>query len=189
MNTQSKTKNYMLVIIALGFACVALALLNFPVEKFDLQLFILFAFTVGFGSRITLQIPKLKSRIAVSDTFIFFALLLYGGEIAVILAAVEALFSAWRFCNKKITVFFNVSAMAISTTVVVIVLKLFGLYTESQLHGHYENFHNFIIVLSVMAVTQFLVNTPIAAVYGALKSEKPLWETWDTNSLWVFVTY
>ncbi len=72
MDTQSKTKNYMLVILALGFACLAWALLNFPVEKLDYRLLILFGFTVGFGSRITIQIPKLKSRIAVSDTFIFF---------------------------------------------------------------------------------------------------------------------
>jgi diguanylate cyclase (GGDEF)-like protein/PAS domain S-box-containing protein len=189
MDTQSKTKNYMLVILALGFVCLVWAFLNLPIEKADFQLLILFGFTIGFGSRITIQIPKLKSRIAVSDTFIFFALLLYGGEIAVILAAVEALFSSWRFCNKKITVFFNVSAMALSTTAVVFVLKLFGLYTESQLNGHGSHLDNFIIVLWVMAFTQFLVNTPIAAVYGALRSEKPFWETWETKYLWVFVTY
>jgi diguanylate cyclase (GGDEF)-like protein/PAS domain S-box-containing protein len=179
----------MLVILTLGFVSLAWAFLNLPVEKVDFQLLVLFAFTVGFGSRITLQVPKLKSRIAVSDTFIFFGLLLYGGEIAVILAAVEALFSAWRFCNKKITVFFNVSTMAFSTTVVVIILKLFGLYSESHLSGNGGSFDKFIIVLSVIAVTQFLVNTQIAAVYGALKSGKPFWETWEINYLWIFATY
>jgi diguanylate cyclase (GGDEF)-like protein/PAS domain S-box-containing protein len=179
----------MLVILALGFACLASAVLNFPIENLDYRFLILFCFTIGLGSRITIQIPRFKSHIAVSDTFIFFALLLYGGEIAVILAAVEALFSSWRFCNKKITVFFNVAAMALSTTVVAEVLKLCGLYTESQLHGHGEDLDNFIIVLSVMAVTQFLVNTSIASIYGALKSEKPFWETWKTKYLWIFITY
>ncbi len=189
MDTQSKTKNYMLVILALGFACLASALLNFPLEKVDYRLLVLFIFTIGVGSRITIQIPRFKSHIAVSDTFIFLALLLYGGEIAVTLAAIEALFSAWRFCNKKITVFFNVAVMALSTSVVVVILRLFGLYTESRLHGHGADLGNFITALSVMAVTQFLANTSIAAVYGSLKSEKPLWETWKTKYLWIFITY
>ena len=179
----------MLVIIALGFVCLGSAIFNFPIEKLDYRLFVLFGFTIGLGSRITIKIPKLESRIAVSDTFIFFALLYYGGEIAVILAAVEALFSSWRFCNKKITVFFNVSAMAFSTTMVVLVLKLFNLYTENQLQGHGEDFDSFVVVLSVIVVTQFLVNTPLAAIYGALRAGKPFWETWETKYLWVFITY
>ena len=179
----------MLVILALGFACLASAVINLQIEKVDYRFLILICFTIGLGSRITIQIPRFKSHIAVSDTFIFLALLLYGGEIAVTLAAIEALFSSWRFCNKKITVFFNVAAMALSTSIIVLVLKLFGLYTESRLHGHGADLGNFIIALSVMAVTQFLANTSIAAVYGSLKSEKPLWETWKTKYLWIFITY
>ena len=189
MDTQSKTKNYMLVVLALGFACLAAALLNLPAEKLDFRFLILFCFTIGLGSRITIPIPRFESHTAVSDTFIFLALLMYGGEIAITLAAVEAFCSSWRFCNKKFTVFFNAAAMALSISVVVLTLKLFGLYTESQLHGRAGNLSNFIIVLSVMAVTHFLISTSIAAAYAALKSEKPLWETWETKYLWLFVTY
>lgn len=179
----------MLVVIALGCVCSAWAILNFPVEKVDLHLLVLFGFTLGFGSRITIKIPKFESRIAVSDTFIFFALLYYGGESAVVLAALEALFSSWRFCNKKITVFFNVSTMALATGAVVFTLKFLNFDTENKLRGTDENFDNFIIILSLMVVIQFLVNTPLAAIYGALRSGKPLWETWETKYLWVFITY
>ncbi|MGI8640595.1 MAG: putative bifunctional diguanylate cyclase/phosphodiesterase [Pyrinomonadaceae bacterium] len=189
MNTQSRTKNYMLVILTIGFVCLVTALFNLSFEKLDFKFLILFGFTIGLGSRITLQIPKIKTHIAVSDTFIFLALLIYGGETAIVLAAVEAFFSSWRFCNKKITVFFNVAAMALSTTIVVSVLKVLGLYTESQLHGQGEYLDNFIVALSVMALTQFIANTTFASIYGALKSEKPLWETWKTKYVWTFITY
>jgi diguanylate cyclase (GGDEF)-like protein/PAS domain S-box-containing protein len=40
-----------------------------------------------------------------------------------------------------------------------------------------------------MALTQFLASTALAAVYGALKSEKPFWETWKTKYAWIFITY
>ncbi len=189
MNTQSKTKTYMLTILSLGCLCLAATLYYLPWEKLDVYFIILFVFTIGIGSRVTIQIPRFKSHIAVSDTFIFLALLLYGGEIAIVLAAVEAIFSSWRFCNKKITVFFNMAAMALSTSLVVLMLKLFGLHTESQLHGQGEDLDNFFIALSIMATVQFIANTSFASIYGALKSEKPFWETWKTRYVWTFITY
>src|SRR6186713_2287396 len=134
--------------------------------------------TLAVGSRVTIQIPRFKSHISVSDTFIFLVLMLYGGEYAIILAAIEATASAWRFCNRKLTVVFNAATMAISTSAVVIFLKLFGLYSESQFHGYDNNRQSFVIVLSLIALTQFLVNTSLASIHGALNEGIPLWETW-----------
>ncbi len=189
MNTQLKTKVYMLIILTIGFGCLTVALFSLPFEKLDFYFFVLFCFTIGIGSRMTIEIPRFKSHISVSDTFIFLTLVLYGGEIAVVLAAVEAFCSSLRFCNKKITVFFNAAAMALSTTIVVLSLKSFGLYTESQMHGHGEDFGDFFVALSVMALTQFIASTTFASIYGALESEKPFWETWKTKYLWIFITY
>lgn len=189
MNLQSKTKIYMMIVLIIGFGCLATAIYHLPYERLDFYFLILFCFTIGFGSRMTLEIPRFKSHIAVSDTFIFLALLLYGGKIAIVLAAVEAFCSSWRFCNKKISVFFNAAAMALSTTLVVLALKSFGLYAEMQENLHGENFGNFFVALSIMALTQFIANTSLAAIYGALKSEKPFWETWKTKYAWIFITY
>jgi diguanylate cyclase (GGDEF)-like protein/PAS domain S-box-containing protein len=189
MNTQSKTKIYMMSIVLIGVLCLLAALVNLPLHKIDFKFLILVGLTLGVGSRVTLQIPRFKSHIAVSDTFIFFALLLYGGEFAVLLAAVEAFFSSWRFCNKKITVFFNFATMALSTTVVFLALQVFGLYSETNLKGETGHTSDFIIVLTVMALTQFICNTTLASVYSALKSEIPLWETWKTKYVWTFITY
>lgn len=179
----------MLTVMTAGFACLAAMLIGLPLHKINLQLLVLVAFTIGIGSRITIQIPRFKSHIAVSDTFIFFALLYFGGEIAVVLAAVEAFFSSIRFCKKKITVFFNIAASALSITVVFLVLKSFGLHSENILRGLDNNINNFLTVLCVMALTQFIVNTSLASIYGAFKSNKPLWETWKNQYLWIFITY
>lgn len=175
--------------MAIGIVFFLLALFNLPLEKLNPQFFVLLGLTIGLGSRITLQIPRFKSHIAVSDTFIFLALLLYGGEFAVVLAALEAFCSSWRFCNKKITVFFNAAIMTLSTSAVIVALQSFGLYTEGQLHGQGENLDNFIVVLSVMALVQFAANTSLCSIAGALKSEKPLWETWKSQYVWIFITY
>ena len=179
----------MIVVLATGVVCFALALVNLPTDVLDLKFFLLICLTIGLGSRVTVPIPRIKSHIAVSDTFIFLVLLLYGGEYAVAVAAVEAFVSSWRFCNRKITVFFNAATMAVSTTAVVVVLKALGLYSASQHHGQAQNAQSFVIALSVIAVTQFIVNTSLASAYDSLKSNIPIWETWKSKYLWTFFTY
>ncbi len=179
----------MLIIIFVGALSLTAAIVYAPLEKLNFQFLVLCCFAIGLSSRMTLEIPRFKSHIAVSDTFVFLALLSYGGEFAVLLAAAEAFFSSWRFCNKKITVFFNTAVLALSTTIAVFALKTFDLYTESQLHGRDGNWSEFVMVLSVMALAQFAVNTTLCSIYHALKSEMPFWETWKTKYVWTFITY
>lgn len=189
MKFQKLTKIYMIAVLICGIVSFGVAAATVPLERVNVYFLILFCFTIGIGSRITVKIPQLKSHIAVSDTFVFLALILFGGELAIILAAVEAFFSAWRFCNKKITVFFNAAAVAFSTTLVVVTLKLAGLYTETQLHGHDGRMQDFFIALTVIALTQFVANTTLASVHDALKEGVALAEMWRSKYLWTFVTY
>lgn len=188
MIARNPTQYYMYGIIGLGFLCLTIAVCNaLPIGKPDLNFIFFSLFTIGLGSRISVQIPRFKSHITVSDTFIFLAFFLFGGETAIILAAVEAFVSAWRFCRKKITVLFNAATLAISTSVVVYVLRFFEINPLVVLPQN--DYSQLVISLSVMALLQFLVNTGLASVYGALKSGEPWWESWKTSYLWSSMTY
>lgn len=189
MDKSKISDRYMVTVIVAGVVSVLVALLNIDVSRVDIYLFLLGVFTIAVGSRMTIQIPRFKSHVSVSDIFIFLALFLYGGEFAVILAALEATASAWRFCNRKLTVFFNAATMAVSTSCVIVVLKAFGLYSESQLPEHWNNQQSFIIALSLVALTQFLVNTSLASIHDALKDHILLWETWKNKYIWTFFSY
>ncbi len=189
MESKTKLTSFMWTLIGLGTLCVLIALYNFPIAKVDMYMLILFVFTIGIGSRITVQIPKFKSHISVSDTFIFFALLSYGGEVAVILAATEAFLSSLRFCNKKITVFVNAAMVAICTAIVAFVMQVSGLFSEIETHGFHQNWDKFIIALSVMGLSYFALNTAFAAIYGAFRTNESLWDTWKTKYIWTFITY
>lgn len=179
----------MFAVIICGLAVLSGAVYRMPVQKVDLNFLLLFCFTIGVGSRLTVKIPKFKSHIAVSDTFIFLALLTYGGELAIILSAVEAFFSSWRFCNRKLTVFFNSAAVAISTALVYMALSLSGLNLDSPAAGNGSYPQKVIVALSIIAVTQFIANTALASVHDALKNELPLWETWKNKYAYSFITY
>ncbi len=179
----------MVAVIVAGIACVGLSVIDLDTSRADIYLLFLAGFTIGIGSRITLQIPRFQSHISVSDTFIFLALLLYGGEFAVLLAALDAGASAWRFCDRKLTVAFNAAAMALSTSVVVFVLRIANLYSEGQLHGHDGHRKDFIMALSFIALTQFLVNTALASIHRSIKDDIPLWLTWRSKYIWTFFSY
>lgn len=189
MDKFKSSEKYMVTVLVTGALCILVAAININFSRFDIYSLLLGVFTIAVGSRISIQIPRFKSHVSVSDIFIFLALLLYGGEFAILLAAVEAAASAWRFCNRKLTVFFNAATMAVSTSVVVLILKAFGLYTESQSHGYTENQQSFVITLSVIALTQFLVNTSLASIHDALKDGIQLWETWKNKYIWTFFSY
>lgn len=189
MNNSQKLKIFMVCSIVAGSLCVLHALWFLPYAQIDLYLVLLSALTLGIGSRITIPIPRFKSHIAVSDTFVFLALLLYGIEVAIVLAAAEAFISSWRFCNKKITVFTNAAVMAICTLLVAHIMEWSGLLGDIQSFTVTRDWDAMVIGLSVMALSLFATNTTFAAFYGSFKSDEPVWETWKKNFLWTFVTY
>src|ERR671913_418234 len=90
--------------------------------------------TLTIGSRITVRIPRLDSYISVSDTFLLLAILLCGGEAAVLLAALDGFCSTLRIAKKAKTYLLNMSVMAASTFVTVWVMRLCFGPVESQLH-------------------------------------------------------
>lgn len=189
MNREGLIKGYMIAVLIAGIAALAYAVANIPLVRVDQYFLLLFCLTIFVGSRITVKIPQLKSHVAVSDSFIFLALIIYGAELAIVLAAIEATFSSWRFCSKKITVFFNAASAAISTGAVMLALSLLGLWTEAQLHGYAGKVADFVVALTVMAITQFAVNTALAAVYDAMSSKESFWTTWKQKYVWASITY
>lgn len=75
--------------VAAGAMCVLGAALNLDLAAADIYLGLIAVFIVAVSSRVTIPIPRLNSHVSVSDTFNFLTLLLYGGEYAIVLDAVE----------------------------------------------------------------------------------------------------
>jgi len=189
MNSKRSSERYIWSVIAAGAACVITALARADYSRADIYLILLSLVTVTIGPRAVIKIPRFKSHISVSDTLIFLTLLVYGGEFAVVLATIEAATSAWRFCTRKLTVFFNAAALAISTTAVVVVLRTLFFFTKTPINEILDEPQNVLIILSLIALTQFIFNTALAAVHDTLKSGLDLWETWKNNYLWSFFSY
>ena len=118
MNRKAFSKAYMWLIIGTGGLITSVSCYDFTTSSpgpTDLHFIILALIAIVLGPCLIVRIPRLTSQITVSDTFIFLTMLLYGGEAAVLLAALEALCASLRFCRNPITILFNSAVMACAT--------------------------------------------------------------------------
>jgi diguanylate cyclase (GGDEF)-like protein/PAS domain S-box-containing protein len=176
----------MWAVIALGMVVFLFAGINLPTSLIDIRFLFLALITICIGSRISIEIPRVKGHISVSDTFIFLTILLFGGEAAILLSTTEALCSSMRFSKKRLTITFNAATAACSTFITVCALRVsFG--TIVGLRGGYSA--PFMIGICLMALVQYISNSGMVATAVALKNAQPLWTTWRRSFLWTSITY
>jgi diguanylate cyclase (GGDEF)-like protein/PAS domain S-box-containing protein len=180
------TQTYFRLLIAAGGAALAHALWRLPAAQLDFHFLLLCTLSLSVGSRITVKIPRLSSHVSVSDTFVLLAVLLCGGEAAVLLAALDGFGSTLRLSRRPQTFMANMAVTALSTSVTVCVLWLCFGPVEGLAAGGAPVF---VTAVCVMGVTQYAVNSGLVAAGMSLKTGQGLWETWRRYYLWTSITY
>ncbi len=181
------TESYLWLLIACGIGSVLFSLLRFPFAQLDVRYLLLVLITLVIGSRVTVKLPQLSSHVSVSDTFILLTMLLFGGEAAIVLAALDGFFSTLHLSKKKQTYLLNISVQALATFVTVWVLRSsFGPPEALPGNGYTATF---ITALCVMALVQYVVNSSLVAAGLALKTGQTFWQTWRKHYLWTSITY
>jgi diguanylate cyclase (GGDEF)-like protein len=177
---------YMWTVVAAGAACCLYAAYTLPRGIIDGYLLLLMLITAVIGSRIAIRIPQINVNITVDDTFVFIAMLHYGGEAAVIIGALAGVCSALRISRRVRTVAFGSAALACAVFATAMVLKLaFGSTT-----GLLKNEASLaIIALCLMGMVQYLVHTGLGATASALKANVSVWHMWSRNFLWISISY
>jgi diguanylate cyclase (GGDEF)-like protein len=180
------------LVTASGAAAVMFSAHNLPATQFDLGLPVLSVITILLGSRFTLQLPRAKVHVSVSDTLIFTTLLFYGGEAAVLTAAAEALYTSLRFRGKGIAIrfdgiTFNTALMACSTFLAASALR-WSLGSDAGA-SRTGSGATFFYAVCVMALVQYAANSFLAAIYTACDTNQAIWKTWNQNYFPTSLTY
>lgn len=176
---------YMFSVALMGLAVTAFCAFRLPFAQLGSRFAALALITLLVGSQITIRIPGARGQIAVSDTFIFLAILLFGVEAAVVLAAAEAFCSSVRFSKKASVLFFNAGVMALSTFVTA--TTFYRVFPTVHLSAGFSP--NLFAGLCFMALMQYVLNTGPIAVGVALRVNQSVWHSWRTNFLWSSLTY
>ena len=177
---------YLWTITTAGAAALLFSCARLSRDQVDIRFLVLALATILIGPRLSIPIPRVRAHISVSDTFIFLSLLLFGGEVAILLATAEAVCASARIGRQPRTHFFNAGVMACATFMTVWTLRLL-LGDTLQVHDFYSS--NYLVLLCTMAVVQYLVNSLLVAANSALKTDEAIWRSWSKNFLWTSITY
>jgi len=187
INKKKLASTYLWVTIFAGGVIYLVAGYRLDLKLVDLNLVVITILTIFISSRISIRIPHFDSQISVSDTFIFLTLLLYGYEVAILMAATEALLSSLRFCHKRSTIFFNWGCAAWSACVTS--YSLYFVFGDVVSLGAGPLSAKFITAMALMALVQYISNSGMVAICGALQAGRPIWQTWKKHYLWTSITY
>ncbi len=187
MNKERLQDFYLRLVPAAGAAICLYCFAWFDAAIIDVRFLLLATVTLCFGSRLGIEFSKHRIPVTVSDSFIFLALLLYGTEAAVLLAAAEAFCSSFRFTKLWLIRSFNGGLLAVSTFVTAEVVRhAFG---PPVAIGRGEVSGNFVTAVCVMACVQFLVNSALPALRQSMKLGASFFKVWREHYLWTSVTY
>jgi two-component system sensor histidine kinase UhpB len=187
VSKQNLFKCFRYATIAAGLAVVVFSIQQLSLAQLDWRFLILAVITVGVCSRLGVALPRVKAEITVGDTLIFFAMLLYGGEAATLLAAAEGLALSLRVSRKSRVFLFNSAQMACSTFLTAWVLR--SLLGPIEALPRLDEPATYLAATCIMALVQYLSNSGLAALYTALKDDQPVWLTWRRHYLWTSITY
>lgn len=180
MNYARVLKIYITTVCIFGSAAIFFALFNLKTESLTWFSTLLLISALLITSRLTLSLPRSKSNLSFSDTIIFFAFLQYSGELAILLATLEALVSCYYlkykgFKFKSSTIAANVSISAIATTITYFVWSVLPFLGFPH---SYSDTSNLISTLAILSLTQFIALSTFIAVFYSLRAQANIWQAW-----------
>ena len=177
---------YRWLIVLVGVVALAYSIALLPVPKFDWRFLILTAMMTLVSSRFSVQIPRVNTNVTISDTFIFLIILLYGGLAGILAAALEGLFSGLRISRRPLVVAFNSAMMLTSTSLTAgVVYSFYGPIGNLR----FQTTSVFVAAVGTMALVQYVSNTGFSAICLAVKTQEPIWRTWQKHYLGTSLTY
>ena len=193
MEFKEKSVNIFIAVLApIAIAVIVWAVMGIPASRIDSGVIIVTALTVFCSWYLRIQLPRVNIHLTLSDALVMLAMLLYGGEIAVILAVIEMAAGSLNLRHKGgaisvKTIFVNVMIAPTAVFVAAKVISLIFGPTEAVLQR--DDFANFVQLLVVMSISLFLVNSILIALFATVKHGRSFWKVWTDNCFEAVMMY
>lgn len=191
MRQEQIIKFYKIAVISLGGAALVISSLKLDGNLFSWGFLFFIVFTLTIASRLNLSLPRANISLSFSDVMVFTAFLLYGGEVAVILSAIETLINCLPLKRRgvlvgELIVSLNVAMAAVSTATAYLIWHLLSYFLPFT--SDLNQTANLITALGILAVSQFLASSTLAAAFNSLKSGARVWKVWRKEGLTISIT-
>ncbi len=140
--------------------------------------------TVFCSCYLRIQLPRVSIYLTISDALIMLAILMYGGEIAVMIAVIETAAASVNLMRQGVAIrvkthLINVSVATLAVFAAAKAVTL--IFPSPELILQRGELTSLIWILGVMGLSLFLVNSILVAIYSSIKSERPFWRVWTGN--------
>lgn len=193
MLSKEKSINiFIAVLTPIALAAVIWALRGISADQVDSGVITLAALTVFCSCYLRIQLPRVNLHLTISDGLIILAMLLYGGEIALVIAVVETTLASLNIMRQGVSIrpktvvlnayFAALAVFAMAKTVSFVFVSVNLIRERGDLTSH-------IWLVGLMGVSMFLVNSILAAIFSALKKEQSFWKVWTENCFSAVMIY
>lgn len=182
-------KAYFTAVIAAGVAFVGFSLWHIQQHPPGYQWYMLAALTLISGSA-TVSLPSIGISISVSETFVFFSVLLFGPEAGTVMVALDALVMSFWVARRKPEWYrplFNMAAPAIAFWIASHVL--FAMAGIEPLLNRPSSANQLTLPLATCAVVYFGLNSWLIAFPAAFQREMSPFQVWRESSLLLSLNY
>jgi diguanylate cyclase (GGDEF)-like protein/putative nucleotidyltransferase with HDIG domain len=167
-------------LMTLAYSAGALA-----INSISFEWILLSSVTLMLVSRIDLGIPKVSSGLAISETFIFISVFLFGPHASVVLAGADA--AIWSLQDKKRRglIWHNIAVMSLAVFVSSAVVG--SLFSDTKAVS--SDLPELGMAAGLLALIHFALNSGLISAQAALKSGRSFFAVWKESFLWTTLSY
>ncbi len=171
----------------IGIVVVVYSAFNVPYSELGIEFILIAGLTLTIGPRIAIDFTDFKSNVSVADIFIYLVAILYDVESAAIVAAADAYITSSRFTKNAETRAFNAGIMAVS---IFASYKIASVFFGSLTDLAHQGFSPLLFgAMLTMIVAHYFINSSCVAISTALRTNRPIFETWKTHYVWLFIPF
>jgi diguanylate cyclase (GGDEF)-like protein len=161
---------YLLALVALASAALVLAVTGVELSHLDRGELILGPIAIIASTRLRIQLPRSTLHLALSDALILFSLLYFGGEVAVLLAAIGGAASIIFDVTRRSLIASVVNGCISVISVFVMVTGISALFgTATDILAHHAGLQ-FIVVVLTLTLIPLIINTLLTSAFLAIQA-------------------
>lgn len=180
------------VVVPIAVCSIVWAVYSFPYSAMSVEMLAVSLATILFGSSLRVQLPGTNVHLTASDAMVFFVLLTFGGELAVVLGCTEAAFSSLMLRRKGVkmrfkTIMVNTAISAVS--VFSSALAVYALFGRPEMAVENASISNLTLIMLVIGLSQFVTNSVLVSAYISIRSNEGIWKVWNEYCFNALVIY
>lgn len=192
LSKENSINLFVAILAPLALAAFIWAIVGITAENLNAGVFTLGLLTVFCSLYLRIQLPRVNIHLTISDGLIILAMLMYGGQVALVIIVIETTLASLNLYRQGVAI----KARTIATNIFIAPIAVFVaskvvsvIFGSPELIMQRGDSTGFVWLLVSMALSLFIVNSVLVSIYSSLKNERSFWKDWTDNCFHAVMIY